>query len=551
MRRPRLLILSSALLALALSAPVAAALLQDGKGLGPGPQWRGPISPAESNEVFATADGCSMCHSASPNAVALRSPTGDDVSPHGLWRATLMANAFRDPYWRAQVAKECEAAPAQKAEVEALCLRCHAPAAHHGAVLGNLPSPPIADATKSALARDGVNCTVCHQIQPQGLGTEETFAGKVHIGRERAIFGPYPEPSATPMKMHSSYTATHGTHISKSALCGSCHTLHTEHGGARFPEQTPYLEWRNSMYEDETGRKDLSQSCQDCHMPRQGTLRIARNPGGRDFNITPRPDFAAHVFAGGNVFMLELLRANAKELGVEAPDAALERNIQITRRQLADLTTRVTVGEIRRAEGKLEFDVKVENLTGHKFPTGYPSRRAWLHVEVRAGGKVIFRSGASDAAGKLVGVADELAVPHRNVIEKPEEVVVYELVGHDAQGAPTTFLTKMASRGKDTRLLPKGWRVDGPHAEDTKPIGVAGDADFTEGGDVVHFRVPVGADAPRVQVVAWVRYQSVPPAWVEALRRSQTDEAKTFVRMYDAADRSPEVAGLGARSEGN
>jgi hypothetical protein len=62
----------------------------------PGPMWRG-IARA-SNEVFATGDGCSMRHAAAHTATAMRNATGDDVSPHALWQATMMsANGRRDP----------------------------------------------------------------------------------------------------------------------------------------------------------------------------------------------------------------------------------------------------------------------------------------------------------------------------------------------------------------------------------------------------------------------------------------------------------------------
>jgi hypothetical protein len=517
--------------------------------LGPGPSWRGPVRPSGANEVFATGDGCAMCHSASPNAMAMRSPTGDDVSPHGLWQATMMANSFRDPYWRAQVAKEASANPQRAHEVTSLCLKCHAPMAHHTAKLGGLPSPTIEAAAADPLARDGVSCTVCHQAQADGLGTDKTFSGNLQIARGRTIFGPYEDPASQPMTMHSGYTAAHGAHVSKSALCAACHTLVTHHAGNAFPEQTPYFEWRNSVFNDEAGATETSRTCQQCHMPNQGGARIARNPGGREFNIPVRPDYAAHVFAGGNAFMLDLLRANAKELGVTASPEALERNATITRRQLLDHTTKLTISAPQRADGKLAFDVAIENLTGHKFPTGYPARRAWLQVEVRAGRDVLFRSGGFDANGRITGVADERRIAHHDVVEREDQVVVYECVPVDEGGEPTTFLTRMSKMGKDTRLLPKGWKSDGPHALETAPVGVDGDSDFAAGGDVVHFKIPLAADAPKVLVVAWVRYQSVPPSWVEPLRTVDADEARAFVRMYDAAGKTPETAGLAARTE--
>lgn len=520
-----------------------------GRGLGPGPAWRGPVRPSATNAVFATADGCAMCHAAAPRALAMRSPTGEDVSPHGLWQATMMANSFRDPYWRAQVAKECAENPQQAEQVQALCLRCHAPMASHSARLGGQPSPTLATAVDDPLAKDGVSCTVCHQVQAEGLGTAASFSGNLSLGHERRIFGPYPEPFAMPMQMHSGYTATHGPQIGTSALCGACHTLITHHTGKAFPEQAPYLEWRNSVFTTEAGAGAEARSCQDCHMPRQEATRIARNPGGRDFNIPARPAYATHVLTGGNAFMLDMLRENAQALGVSASAAALERAATITRRQLAEQTARLSITEPKRLEGRLEFAVQIENLTGHKLPTGYPARRAWLQVEVRAGNEVLFQSGAYDQQGRLRSVADELAIPHRDVITRPDEVAVYECVPIDADGQPTRLLTRMAGMGKDTRLLPKGWRPDGPHAAATAPVGTGLDPDFGAGGDTVHFAIPLPADAPRVTVVAWLRYQAIPPAWVEPLRTTDAEAARIFVGLYDTADKTPEVAGHAARSE--
>jgi hypothetical protein len=107
----------------------------------------------------------------------------------------------------------------------------------------------------------------------------------------------------------------------------------------------------------------------------------------------------------------------------------------------------------------------------------------------------------------------------------------------------------MARRGKDTRLLPKGWRRDGPHAEQTAPVGIGADLDFTAGGDTVHFVIPFAADAAPANVVAWVRYQTIPAHWVDALRTVDADECRAFVRMYDAADKTPETVAVAVRAE--
>ena len=107
----------------------------------------------------------------------------------------------------------------------------------------------------------------------------------------------------------------------------------------------------------------------------------------------------------------------------------------------------------------------------------------------------------------------------------------------------------MSTRGKDNRLLPAGWRPDGPHAEDTQPIGIGDDADFVAGSDSVDVAVPYGMNEPTATVIVWVHYQPIPPHWVEDLRDVDADECRTFVEMYDAADKTPETVGAAVRIE--
>src|SRR5687767_11298839 len=51
--------------------------------------------PKFTSELFVTADTCMACHN------NLISRSGEDVSIFADWRASMMANSARDPYWMA------------------------------------------------------------------------------------------------------------------------------------------------------------------------------------------------------------------------------------------------------------------------------------------------------------------------------------------------------------------------------------------------------------------------------------------------------------------
>lgn len=495
------------------------------------------------NPLFATADGCAHCHSTSPQATAMTSATGNDISPHGLWGATMMANSMRDPYFRAQLARETLTYPDRAAEIEGLCITCHAPMARHTADAAGFAPPRVAELENHALAQDGVSCTACHTALPDGLGTPTTWGGRLKIGRERVIFGPYEDPVTGPMTVNTNFTPTHGEHLSSSGFCGSCHTLETRPAEDQplFLEQAPFLEWKNSEFaENET-------SCQDCHMPDVGPTRIARNPPGRDFLIPTRSPYRGHQFVGGNAWMLEQLAEHREALNVPATAAALERAARATRKQLFERTARLEILAAKRNDGELSFDVRIENLTGHKLPTGYPSRRMWLNVDVYAGRQVVFSSGAVDDEGRIKGLAEPLLQPHRDRITAPSEVPIYEAVADDLEGNPTTSLIAMARHRKDNRLLPRGWKADGPWAEKTAPVGIGEDADFTAGFDSVHYRIPVPSEAGRLRVIARLRYQTIPPAWVAGLRGyDASEEVSRFLSIYDASPHASDLLAIGS-----
>lgn len=507
--------------------------------------------------TFADSSQCGICHAASPGARALRDATGATVAPFDLWRSSMMANAARDPFWRAVVSAEVAATPSRKSDIEAKCIRCHAPMA------AELKMDALTENTPAAhLARDGVSCTVCHQILPDGMGEATSFTGGFKIGPEKLIFGPHPDPRARPMIKNSGFTPVLGTHILRSALCATCHTLITDalapdgrEVGIRFPEQAIYLEWQNSIFNNEgdSGRA-RARSCQSCHEPRTSedgreiSTPIAHNPQGRDYRGIPDRAVGRHVFVGGNTLIPAILRDNAQQLAVLAPSEAFDETIRRAQRQLENATARLTIESLTLSGDCIEFAVMVENLAGHKFPTGFPSRRAWLHVIVRdENGRLVFSSGSFDREGRIVG-PDQRPLrsespagpiePHRSTITDSTHVQIYEAIMGQQGGAPTWTLLRASHYLKDNRLLPRGWSADHPQAEITHPAGVANDADFSAAQDKVLYQVKVSGAGP-YRVEAELLYEVIGVRFVEELFAHTTPEIAAFRELYLAASRTP------------
>jgi hypothetical protein len=130
---------------------------------------------------------------------------------------------------------------------------------------------------------------------------------------------------------------------------------------------------------------------------------------------------------GGNFFVQQMLNRYRDELGVVAPAAEMEEAARTTLRNLQQSTAAVAIERVAVADGRLVVDVSVRNLTGHKFPTGYPSRRAWIHLVVRDGARrSVFESGATNPDGSIVGNANDrdplLVEPHYAEIRNADDV---------------------------------------------------------------------------------------------------------------------------------
>ncbi len=264
-----------------------------------------------------------------------------------------------------------------------------------------------------------------------------------------------------------------------------------------FPEQAVYTEWENSAFADDGAE---ATSCQACHMARADGVKVANRPR----NLASRDNFARHGFYGGNTLMLDILDSNREALDVGDGDfaAAIEAT-RATLQSAADLVIEEAVIE-QPEPGKRELvvRVRVQNNSGHKLPTSYPSRRAYLHLTVfDQNGDPVFESGrlSTDETGKPTGAIDGVDAdtvagyePHYSgEITRPDQVQVYEPIMEDFVGNQTYTLLKAARYTKDNRILPRGFG-DRPTAAiaDVAVVGeAAADPDFVAGSDLVTYRV--------------------------------------------------------------
>jgi len=509
-----------------------------------------PASPVMPAGYFLTSDQCIACHS------NLHTSSGEDVSIGYNWRASMMANSARDPYWHAGVRREVLDHPQAQTVIEDTCSTCHMPmsrfeaaaAGGQGRVFDNLAAAKAGNAADAAagahaeLAMDGVSCTVCHQIRSDNFGEHASFDGGFVIDTaqppgERTIFGPHDVDLGRQVVMRSAaqFLPSEGTHLQESEMCATCHTLYTSPLNERgeiigeLPEQVPYIEWLNSSYRS-------TASCQSCHMPELEEDAPISSVLGQ-----PRPNFSRHVFQGGNAFMLGLLNKHRGELGVPALPQELDAEIARTKAFLRTSTARIAIDAVRVDGRALAFDVAVENLAGHKFPTAYPSRRAWLHVSVTdADGTVVFESGALQENGAIVGNDNDADgsryEPHYEEIRSPDQVQIYEPIMVDEHDAVTTGLLKGVRYVKDNRLLPAGFDKRNAPGDVAVLGNAAADDDFEAGGDVVRYRLELPETVRRpLRVDVRLRFQSIGRRWAENLRAYDAEETRRFLSYYDAA----------------
>jgi hypothetical protein len=353
-----------------------------------------------------------------------------------------------------------------------------------------------------ALARDGISCTVCHHITPTDLGQERSYTGNFVTGPAHEIYGPYADATIIPKPMQHALgiTPRFADQIASSDLCGSCHNIllpvFDNAGnlqGAKY-EQTTHLEWGNSDFGPDRSR---FRSCQDCHMPTQFkdtplSFQIAniessafaptthRLPND-EIALTTRDKYSRHALHGLNVFLNEMFQQFPLLLGARQIDymtgTATVPSLITGRDSMLEMakheTASVDVQRLEKtADGKLRAVVLVTNKVGHYLPSGVGFRRIFLEVLVRdTAGNLLWASGRTNALGAILdGITDQVLPseqpvqfpdapfqPHWQVIERGDQVQIYQELVHDSAGQLTTSFLRRFKEVKDNRLRPQGF----------------------------------------------------------------------------------------------
>ncbi|HKR00182.1 MAG TPA: hypothetical protein VJT09_05885 [Pyrinomonadaceae bacterium] len=547
-----------------------------------------------------------------------------NVSPYGELRASMMGLSGRDPVFYAQLETEVKLHPEIKEEIINTCLSCHGVMGKRQIdldrkgpfkleYLDRKGTEPFAE--YGALARDGVSCTVCHHISAEGLGTPVTYTGKFKTGKVDEIFGPFEDVVTVPMdnSLGLMPKKTKEDQIRSGALCGSCHTviLPVLNVGQKYPpnvfddpkqrtghEQETYWEWLNSKYQNERPpiNPATKQSCQDCHMPAQYPSktgnRLLFKMASIEEDTFPTADFRApdedihlivrgrdttnpysrHTLLGMNLFVMNMFTQFSDTLGISiydpmTPSSAvpgmflgMKSSLDLAQNEAAQ----IEISSLQRTPRGLNAQVKVTNLTGHKFPSGVSFRRAFIEFRVTdASGRTVWVSGATDGKGVIVapdprtGRNEPLLTeyfdkqsnprqvyqPHYDAspqgsISRQDQVQIYEELVKDTDGYFTTSFLSLADSVKDNRMMPQGWREGGPNWEDTLPHGVEKATNpgyFNESGtSLVGYQVTLPAAIARgpLTVTATIYYQTIPPYYQRQRFGFTPDQPFTRSLMY-------------------
>ena len=324
---------------------------------------------------FIEAKRCANCHE----------------STHTEWNESAHRNAFREPFYQANVNHLIRD---RGIAVTRHCESCHNPVAlFSGALSKNAKiERPFDD--------EGVTCSVCHSIQSattEGIGSY-TIAppALLELADGRRIKDATDAEILADLESHS--RAMMRPLLKRPEFCASCHkaaVVPALNGRKWFRTFSVFDEWQQSAFSGETVQPLNTrpyENCQSCHMPQQKSTGYAlhRWPGGNTA-IPAHYGWPQQVKATSDLLKSDVISVDLFALHSEG-------NAQ------PEVIAPIEDSSTIKPGQKVSIDVVVANRgVGHSFPAELRDMfEAWLEFKATdASGKVLIHSGAVSADGTL------------------------------------------------------------------------------------------------------------------------------------------------------
>ncbi|HKP60054.1 MAG TPA: multiheme c-type cytochrome [Polyangiales bacterium] len=280
------------------------------------------------------------------------------------WSSSMHAYAGRDPVFLAMNKRGQE-----QANLREFCVNCHAPMAVRENKIDNFAD--LSDVPQHLM---GVTCYVCHNAigykEPHNnanitLADDTIMRGALNRPLKPTAHDVAPEKS----RFHDA------DQMDSSMLCGTCHDIVVPNGTHIERTLAEYLESVNAK------PGDGFNSCNDCHMKRK---RI-QEPAAPGYPGVAARDVHSHLWPAVDV-----------ALTPDMPNQdALRSAIESCELQAGTLGHfEVVFGNSLPGE-PFAFTVQIEQLAGHKYPSGASAdRRLWLElVAYDQAGQVVLQTG--------------------------------------------------------------------------------------------------------------------------------------------------------------
>lgn len=377
-----------------------------------------PTEPESLTHPLASSGTeCGMCHAFANPASHADAPNHSPI----VWQGSAMAHSARDPVFWAALALAGQDHPEETID----CVRCHVPNAFLSG-RGDVQTPDALDPADL----DGIGCDLCHRMVADPdvpLGNARYTLDDTDTNGTVAKAGPWSYELASPNHPWREDL----DFLPSSDHCGVCHDVTTARPrldddgtviAAGFNEQRTYSEWANSAYAREGAD---AATCQECHMP--AVSDVAGCAAFSESGELHATGGRRHDLAGAHQDLTLLMRQRYGSAGSNEIDDAFYDATLAAQQEISARALRLTVDAPAEFGGpdspNLSLTVTLENLSGHKLPTGYSEGRVmWIEVDGLVDGVSVVGSGrwqdgeieADPQVRRYEGIAERLSDGRQN-----------------------------------------------------------------------------------------------------------------------------------------